>query len=159
MKELKVIGRAEKSSFPELEIFDVPARVDTGAKTSAVWASNILIDPEGKLNFCLFDSHSSYYNGRIIKTKTYTLIVVASSMGNLEKRYKVRLLFKIKGKKIRGSFTLANREQQAYPVLVGRNLLRGKFIVNVKKGKVAYDAERMREKQKYAAFGLKEYKK
>lgn len=152
---LKIIGRAEKASFPELEIFNVPARVDTGAKTSAVWASNIAVDSNGKLNFSLFDSHSSYYNGQIIKTRSYAVTVVASSMGNLEKRYKVRLLFKIRGKKIRGSFTLANREQQVYPILIGRNILRGKFIVNVKKGKVLYDAEKKRTVELRSSFKLR----
>jgi len=155
MSKLTVIGRAEKANFPEVGIFGVPARVDTGAKTSSVWASGLKIDKKGKLNFYLFSPNSPYYAERKIRTKTFQETVVANSMGTTERRYKVRLLMRIKGKKIRGSFTLANREQQVYPVLVGRNILRGKFVVNVKKGKVLKKAEKARTTKLRSSYNLK----
>jgi hypothetical protein len=71
-------------------------------------------------------------------------VVVASSIGAEQARYKVNMLVKIRGKKIRTSFTLADRSQQAYPVLIGRNALRGKFLVDVQSGKPDYTAEKQR---------------
>ena len=44
----------------------------------------------------------------------------------------IKMLVIISGKKIRARFTLANRSTQKYPVLVGRNILRRKFVVDVK---------------------------
>ena len=73
--------------------------------------------------------------------------MVASSNGAVQRRYAVRLLVKIKGKKIRGYFTLADRSQQAYPVLIGRNILRGKFLVDVESGHPDIKAERRRRTQ------------
>jgi hypothetical protein len=43
-KPKKIIGRADQIDLPEQELFDVPAKVDTGAKTSALWASNVTVD-------------------------------------------------------------------------------------------------------------------
>ncbi len=129
-KQLQTIGRAEHISFPKLNI-TVPARVDTGARTSAIWASNIKVVGT-QLQFVLFDKSSEYYNGEVLTAVSYGTIPVTSSMGTVEERYVVKLLVQLEGRKINASFTLANRSTQVYPVLVGRNILRGKFIVNVK---------------------------
>lgn len=131
----KLIGRVEKVDFPTLSILNIPARIDTGAKTSTVWASKVRIDEEGKLTFNIFGKASPFYKQQKIKKRSYSKTAVASSMGAVQSRYKVRFLIKIKGKKIRASFTLADRSQQVYPILIGRNILRGKFIVDVKKGR------------------------
>lgn len=131
----KLIGQVERVGFPTLNIVSIPARVDTGAKTSTIWATNISIDEAGKLSFNIFGKKSPFYQKKKIKKRSYSKMAVTSSMGAIQTRYKVRFLIKIKGKKIRASFTLADRSQQVYPILIGRNILRGKFVVDVKKGR------------------------
>jgi hypothetical protein len=130
-KELITIGRMEMLHFPELELRDVHARIDTGAKTSTVWASNISAK-DGWLSFTLFDATSDIYSGQTIRTQQFSQLVVTSSTGVVQRRYVVKLLVEIHGRKIRGSFTLADRSSQVYPILVGRNVLRGKFVVDVR---------------------------
>lgn len=142
-KVLVLIGRAEVVDFPKLNIVSIPARIDTGARTSSIWASNIQ-EEHGTLHFTLFAKGSKYYTGEVISTKEYSQLVVASSMGQPDIRYKVKLVVKLHGKKIRASFTLANRSTQTYPILVGRNVLRGKFVVDVKKGKPLMAKEKTR---------------
>lgn len=142
-KTKKLIGKAERVSFPELGIEKVPARVDTGAKTSAVWATDIK-EEDGVLSFKLFGNKSPYYTGETVTATQFEKTVVASSIGEAQERYKVRLLVRVKGRKIRARFTLANRSQQTYPILIGRNILRGKFVVDVSKGKPLYKEERQR---------------
>lgn len=132
-KPLKTIGRAEKIGFPELHLDHVPARIDTGAATSAIWASQIQLR-NGQVSCVMFDQQSPFYTGETFLFPNYDEVVVASSNGTTQLRYKVNLLVKIRGRKIRGAFTLANRATQVYPVLVGRNILRGKFLVDVRKG-------------------------
>jgi len=142
-KDPIVIGRAERVNFPELQCSDVPARIDTGAKTSALWASSVA-EQDGTLQVVLFGDGNEFFTGQTVRFTEYATTVVASSNGQAEERFKVRLLVQLGGKKIRAWFTLADRSTQAYPVLIGRNVLRGKFIVDVKQGKVLYDAERRR---------------
>lgn len=131
---LQIIGRAERVDLPELKITNVPVRIDTGAKTSAIWASGV-IEERGVLQFVLFGPDSEHYTGEIIRSDAYQVRNIASSIGRVEQRYVIKLLVEMKGRKIRANFTLANRSEQAYPMLIGRNILRGKFIVDVKQGK------------------------
>jgi hypothetical protein len=145
-KQLKIVGRAENVAFPECNLHDVPARIDTGATTSAVWASGMQVK-DGLLSFVFFDKQSPLYNGERHEITDFEEIVVASSNGTTQRRYKVQLLVKLKGKKVRAAFTLANRATQVYPVLVGRNVLLGKFLVDVKKGHTQYGAEVARREQ------------
>lgn len=145
-QDKKIIGRAEAVSFPDLELEKVPARIDTGAKTSAVWASRVHVQGAA-LEVVLFDPSSSHYTGKTLTFSQFEPVNVASSSGHVQQRYKVRLLVKIKGKKVRAWFTLADRSSQVYPVLIGRNVLLGKFVVDVKKGKPLTTAERERSAQ------------
>jgi hypothetical protein len=145
-QDKKIIGRAETVAFPELGLPNVHARIDTGAKTSAVWASRVQVQ-NGVLEVVLFDPSSEHYTGETLTFEQFEPVIVASSSGHAQQRYKVRLLVRIKGKKVRAWFTLADRSSQVYPVLIGRNVLLGKFVVDVKKGKPLTTAERERSAQ------------
>jgi hypothetical protein len=143
---IKIIGRADKMDLPEQGLFGIPAKTDTGAKTSAIWATNIH-ERDGALVFTFFGPKSPLYTGQEQTAKRFTRVMVASSIGAEQMRYKVILLVRIKGKKIRAAFTLADRSRQAYPVLIGRNVLRGKFLVDVKAGRPDYSSEYRRSEQ------------
>lgn len=154
-KTKKLIGRAEEISFLEFGIPSIPARIDTGAKTSSVWATNIK-EQDGMLYFTLFGPQSALYTGEVCRTSRFEKTVVASSIGEPQERYKIRILIKLHGKKIRARFTLADRSQQTYPILVGRNVLRGKFVVDVSDGKPLYKEERQRSTQLQSKMAQKD---
>lgn len=139
----KLVGRVEKLAFPELGFNDIHARIDTGARTSALWVSEA-IEKDGKLSVIFFGPGSKNYSGQIVKFDQFDKTVVANSTGHTQIRYKIRLLVRIKGKKIRAWFTLADRSTQVYPVLIGRNVLLGKFIVDVIHGQALKSEERKR---------------
>ena len=81
-----------------------------------------------------------------MRFQDFDSVVVTSSNGQSQERYKIRLLVKLKGKKVRAWFTLADRSTQVYPVLIGRNVLAGKFIVDVKRGSTLRDEERAHQR-------------
>lgn len=144
MDQLDIIGRAERIDFPELNLEAVPARVDTGAKTSALCAS-MVTEKNGLLEVVLFGESSPFYTGKPVIFEHFKTAIVASSNGHAEERYKIRTVVVVNGRKIRASFTLADRTTQVYPVLVGRNILAGKFMVNVKVGTPLIKEEKVRE--------------
>jgi hypothetical protein len=154
-KPKKVIGRAEKIDLPERGLVGIPARIDTGANTTSIWASNVH-ESDGLLYFTLFDEGSPLYTGEELEAEWFERINVASSMGHEQERYKIRLLIKLKGKRIRARVTLADRSTQTYPVLIGRNVLRGKFIVDVSKGNPLYQEERQRSEALQSKLAPKE---
>lgn len=149
-----IIGRSDVVSFPELGVKSVPARIDTGARTSSVWATGVS-EKNGELEYVLFGKNSPLYTGAKHKTKQYELRAVASSTGHVQERYVVKILLEIGGRKIRASFTLANRSKQVYPVLIGRRVLSGKFLVDVKLGKSLTKAEVVRSKKLQSSIGQK----
>ncbi len=134
----QTIGRVEIIAFPELAIVEVHARIDTGARTSAVSVLRADVQ-DNRLNVVFFDDAQKTHT-----FDTYDKVAVASSNGQVDVRYKIRLLVVLGGKKIRAWFTLADRSTQVYPVLIGRNVLRGKFVVDVKEGNALPARERER---------------
>ncbi len=132
MPQLQHIGNVELVSLPNDGIKAVPAKVDTGADGSAIWASDIH-EKDGLLTFRLFDRPSPFYNGKKLKTRHFQIRSVKNSFGETEFRYKVRLKTIIGGRTIWVRFTLANRANNRFPILIGRRTLHGKFLVDVTK--------------------------
>lgn len=130
-REPTVIGSKADVDFPELGIFVVPAKIDTGADSSSIWASNVEQSEPGVLRFSLFAQGSPFYTGERLSTTDYTLISVKNSFGQTEYRYKVKLQVKVGGRLIRSHFTLADRSKNSQPALIGRQTLKNKFIVDV----------------------------
>lgn len=132
-KELTTIGSKITVDFPVLGLNGVSAKVDTGADSSSIWASDIQQKPNGELTFKLFAPNSPYFTGQTISATDYTLISVKNSFGQTEYRYKVKLQVKIAGRIINSHFTLADRAKNSQPILIGRQTLRGKFLIDVSK--------------------------
>ena len=112
----------------------VPAKVDTGADSSSIWATNISIDHDNVLHFTLFGEGSPFYTGEVIHAETYKVAQVRSSTGHEQIRYRVSMAVRVGGKRIRATFNLSNRSRNEYSVLIGRRTLSGKFLVDVSQG-------------------------
>ncbi|HEU4830907.1 MAG TPA: RimK/LysX family protein [Candidatus Saccharimonadales bacterium] len=126
----EVIGAKTLVDFPTLGILGVPAKIDTGADSSSIWASNIR-EEKGEIYFTLFDVNSPHYTGDELHSSQFQLVSVKNSFGVAEYRYKVLLPVVINNRKLRVRFTLANRGNNSNPILIGRRTIRNKFIVDV----------------------------
>ena len=151
-KALVHIGRSEEVILPELLNREIPARIDTGATVTSLWASKITETAEG-LSFVLFDEKSPYYTGEVVNVTDYGKRVVSSSMGQIEVRYKIKTPITLHGRTVRATVTLADRSTQIYPILVGRNVLKNKFIVDVARGTIPTDLERIKRRELNDALG------
>ena len=132
--ELSIIGSTEYVSVGKIK--KVPAKIDTGADSSAIWASNIEVQKDGTLTYSLFAPKSPYYTGEILKNKEYTVSLVRSSNGGEQIRYRVKLPIKINGHTVKASLTLADRSRNHFPILIGRRTISGRFLVDVSKSNV-----------------------
>ena len=139
---LSVIGSTEKITFPEYELADIPAKVDTGADSSSIWASDVQVTPEG-LRYVLFGSGSRYHTGKVLTDPNYRIVSVRNSFGASEFRYKVRLTVRLAGRTIKAWFTLSDRAGMRYPVLIGRRSLKDKFVVDVSRRQASPIARRV----------------
>ena len=127
-----VIGRAELLHFQDFAIADIPAKADTGAYRSAIHARNITLIEDGTLlQFELLGGHPVCGAlAQTITTDKFKVVGVANSFGHREDRYEVWLKVKLGPRIFRASFTLADRSKKIYPILLGRKLINGRFIVD-----------------------------
>ena len=135
------VGRVERIELVDAEIKGLPAKVDTGAYRSSIWATRIS-EKNGILTFRLLGPSSPYYTGKRITTTEYKLVKVENSFGDKQERYSVFLRIRIGGKLVKSNFTLANRGMKTYPALIGRKLLKNRFVVDVSKGEPLEDEEK-----------------
>ena len=134
--KLPIIGSTEYVEVAGVK--NIPAKIDTGADTSSIWASDIDMDKDGTLVFSLFNKESPFYTGERLKSTDYKAKIVRSSHGDTQVRYRVKLVLKIGGESFETTFTLANRSRNNFPILVGRHSLEGRFLVDVSKSKIEH---------------------
>lgn len=135
-----IVGRAERVDFPNGDIVGVPAKIDTGAYRSSVWASNIH-EKDGTLYYTLLGPKSAFYSGKQCHTKKFDVVEVENSFGHKEDRYSIVLKMRMGSKIVNSNFTLADRSKKTYPVLIGRKHLRGRYVVDVSEGQPIDDEE------------------
>lgn len=130
----KTIGRREKISFPEWKISKITGKIDTGAYTSSIHCDHVQeIALLGKkiLQFRVLSPLEKKYNGRLIETEHYTQKKVKNSFGQVEVRYKVTTKVIMFGEEFEAEFTLTDRSKMRTPILLGRKIISGRFIVDV----------------------------
>lgn len=133
--EKRIIGRIDSIDLPEYGMTSVPCKVDTGADTSSLHCSRIRVveDREGKevLEFRVFDPKHPLYSGEKVRTYHFKERTVRSSSGHAEVRYAISTTLVIFGREWPVEFTLTDRGQMRYPVLLGRRFLKKGFLVDV----------------------------
>ena len=141
-----IVGRAELVDLPELHLMAVPARVDTGALTSSIHCQDIEVvsSPDGSehIRFTLLDPDHPEFTGTRLEAAEFTRKTIRSSFGEEQERFAIRTLVVLAGRRILTEFTLADRVGMSYSVLLGRRVLRGKFVVDVS---IAGDSSRSEE--------------
>ncbi|MDP5170041.1 MAG: RimK/LysX family protein [Bacteroidia bacterium] len=141
MKKKRLIGRSDKADFPELDLFDIDIKIDTGAYTSAIHCHKIKekeIDGERMISFVLLDPSHPQYNKKEYRAKIHKEKLVKSSNGKSQKRYIIKTKIVLFGKKYSIELSLSERGEMRYPVLIGRKLLRRKFIVDSDLSNLSY---------------------
>jgi len=114
----------------------IPAKIDTGADGTAIWASDIYLSDDGVLHYTFFDKQSPLYTGESHTTDDFRITKVTSSTGHDEIRFKVRIQITLGDKKIKVWCSLTDRSSRIFPVLIGKKTLNGKFLVDVSKYKI-----------------------
>lgn len=135
MSRQSILGRTVRVDFGTRAV-GVPAKIDTGADGSSVWASNIRVDKDGVLKFSLFGEGSPHYNGKVFRRTDYSVAMVKSASGHEIIKYRTHFTITLGGKKIKALFNLSDRAVHNFPVLIGRRTLSGKFLVDVSMNEV-----------------------
>ena len=134
MPENKIIlGSEEWCSFPDLGIPAIKARVDSGAKTSALHAINIAPFIKDETNWVKFDINPIQNNLKTVIHCEALLIdkrIVKSSSGFREQRYVIQTNITIGNETWTIEMTLTNRDSMGFRMLLGREAMSGRILVD-----------------------------
>ena len=134
MPQKKVIlGSEEWCSLPELKIPAIKARVDSGAKTSALHAINIAPFVKDDINWVKFDINPIQNDHKTVIQCQALLIdkrVVKSSSGFREQRYVIQTQITIGLDTWPIEVTLTNRDSMGFRMLLGREAMSGRILVD-----------------------------
>lgn len=142
-KPKQIIGMTDLVDFPDLSLFDVQTKIDTGAYTSALHCKDVQLVKSGTrtiLSFLLIDKTGE--DARLFYSSEFSQRMIRNSFGVAEKRYVIKTRIVLFGRTIRAEFTLADRENLKNPVLLGRKLLRNRFIVDVSQKNLSYQKKK-----------------
>jgi ribosomal protein S6--L-glutamate ligase len=128
-----ILGSEEWCSFPELGIPTIKARVDSGAKTSALHAINIAPFKKESQNWVKFDINPIQNNVKTVIHCEAPLVdkrVVKSSSGFREERYVIQTNLEIGNSNWLIEMTLTNRDSMGFRMLLGREAMSGRVLVD-----------------------------
>ncbi|RVU32878.1 30S ribosomal protein S6--L-glutamate ligase [Neptunomonas marina] len=131
--EKNLCGAEEWCKFPQLAIPAIKARVDSGAKTSAIHALNIQPFQRDGVSWVRFDVCPLQDNRKTLvncEAPIFDRRSVKSSSGSSEKRYVIKTSIAIGDQSWDVELTLANRDAMGYRMLLGREAMSGKLIVD-----------------------------
>lgn len=131
-RELEHVGWREMVVLPALAPARIPAKIDTGARTSSLHADAIeRFEQDGK-PWVRFELVLDEVTGErvICELPRLDRRRITSSNGQTEMRPIVRTWMEIGQARFRAEFSLADRSDMKFPILVGRTALKGRFLVD-----------------------------
>ena len=131
---MDTIGRRDKIDLPEFGLFDIEAKVDTGAYGCALHCHRIQVELKDGLeilSFQVLDPTHPESKDKIFYSEQFSDKSVKNSGGIVEHRYVITTEVLIFGQKFSVDFSLTDRSFMKYPILLGRKFLSRRFLVDV----------------------------
>lgn len=127
------IGWREWAAFPDFGVERINAKIDTGAKSSAIHAFKVKeIDVDGAphVEFYLHPMQRRKKPEILCRAPVVDKRVIRSSNGQEEERYVVETRLRMGERLFKIELTLTNRDAMGFRLLIGRDALRRRFIID-----------------------------
>ena len=143
---LSIIGWRETIAFPELNVPGIKAKIDTGARTSALHAFKIEEFEKSDKLMIRFEIHPFQRDKRSLQAEAELLEYrqIKSSNGQTQKRPVIITTAQLGEQQWQIELTLTNRDVMGFRMLLGRQAIRDRFLVNP--GKSFLQSKRYRPK-------------
>lgn len=124
-----VVGWRELVSLPELGLSGIPAKIDTGARTSSLHAHVLEDFQRGSERFVRFavDWGGTRHFCEAIHVDVRG---ITSSNGDQQTRFVIKTPLSVGNLTFRAEISLADRSQMQFPMLIGRTALRRRMVVD-----------------------------
>ena len=131
--DMPVIGWREWLALPALGIEPVKAKIDTGARTSSLHAFDLRTFTRRGVRHIAFVVHPVQHRRRPAiecSAEVSDARMVTSSSGHRELRYVIRTEVELCGIVWPIELTLANRDAMGFRMLLGREAVRDRFLID-----------------------------
>lgn len=133
------------AAFPDLMIDEINVKIDTGAYTSAIHASDIkelALDNGTVIQFKVLDELHPKHDGKVFRYRNYSKKTVKNSFGQSEERFIIETSIELFGITYPISLSLSERSDLKYPVLLGRKFLNKRFIIDTSLKKLSHKSRK-----------------
>ena len=130
---LQVIGSQEWCTFKELKIPAILARIDSGAKTSSIQATNIKLIEKENHPWLRFEVRPIQKNNTVKIVCTAPLVgkrTIKGSFGISEERFIIKTPVTLGKDVFEIELSLANRNSMKYKMLLGRDAIINRYLIN-----------------------------
>jgi hypothetical protein len=130
---MDVAGWREWVSLPEFDVPWIKAKLDTGARSSAIHAYEVEEFDRDSAPWVRFEIHPwqmSSLDSVTVEVPVVDRRVVRSSTGHEEERLVVSATLAVVGRRLDAELTLTNRDEMGFRMLVGREAMRGELVVD-----------------------------
>lgn len=148
-QRLPVIGWREWVALPQLGIAFIKPKIDTGARSSSLHASGVEEFYKDNALFVRFRVHPIQRNREFgVKAEAEVLEYrnVKNSSGQKSRRPVILTEIEILGRRWPIELTLADRDEMGFRMLLGREAVRGRFLVDA--GKSYYGGKPLAKRKK-----------
>ncbi len=132
-KNKLVVGWREWVSLPDLNLHHIKAKIDTGARTSALHAFSVNGYSKKGVQRVKFLIHPYQNRMDIVKECDAPIIdkrMVSDSGGHKEQRYVILTTLVLGKEAWEIEMTLTNRDTMKFRMLLGRTAMKGKIVVD-----------------------------
>ena len=133
-----IIGRIEKLYLPEFNL-ELEGRVDTGALSCSLHVQGEKVVVSNNKKYIEFDTKDARGETIHVRTALFRTTKIRSSNGILTQRHVIRQKVKIGPVTRLVNITLNDRTELKYSFLIGRNFLRGRFLIDVAQSHMLQD--------------------
>jgi hypothetical protein len=130
-----ILGWREWVSLPALGLSHIKAKVDTGARTSALHAFSLSTFQESGVLMVRFNIHPMQKRNDIQQECVAEVIdrrLVSDSGGHKEERLIIRTPVRLGEDEWPIEISLTKRDNMRFRMLLGRTAVRGRYLVNAK---------------------------
>ncbi len=125
-----ICGWREIVSLPELGVLHLRAKVDTGARTSSLHATDIQLFERDGEEWARFTIDAEEDHHQIVEAPRVAHRMITSSNGEAQERLIIKTQLAMGTQIFWAEFSLANRSDMLFPMLIGRTALRRRFLVD-----------------------------
>lgn len=130
-KPLPVVGWRELVHLPELGLLGVPAKIDTGARTSSLHATVLeRFERDGEQFVRFAVDFERQHVRQVCEAVHIDWRGITSSNGDTQRRMIIKTPLRIGNVEFRVEISLADRSDMKFPMLIGRSALRRRFVVD-----------------------------